>query len=85
VRPRERTVARSTPGGDKWVAAFLRFPFFCLVVAFRKPEGFLVREGRTMVFGHRVVKVKDSEDGSVVVGVVRGRSGVVHFVYVWGM
>jgi hypothetical protein len=49
----ERTVAWSIPGGDKWVAALLRFPFFCLVVAFRKPEEFLVREGRTLCLSSR--------------------------------
>jgi hypothetical protein len=45
----ERTVAWSTLGVTSESLRFA-FPFFCLVVAFRESEEFLVRKGRKLYF-----------------------------------
>jgi hypothetical protein len=45
------------------------------LLRFVNPRSFWFARDESCNFGRPVVKVKDPEDGSVVVGVVRGRSG----------
>jgi hypothetical protein len=53
----------------------VRFHFSVWLLRFVNPRSFYFAGDESCIFGRRVVKVKDPEDGSVVVGVVRGRSG----------
>jgi hypothetical protein len=53
----------------------LRLHFFVWLLRFVNPRSFWFARDESCNFGRPVVKVKDPEDGSVVVGVVRGRSG----------